>query len=448
MTLVEKHQLIQQNQLAIDAHGPFPEEVRKRINYRFRLDWNYFSNRIEGGTLSREETRSVMVGNIDVRGKPIRDVMEMNGHDQVVREVLKMGKGELRLSEKRIKEVHKAIVQPEEEEQRAQLGEWKTHSNEVIGYKGEKIAFAAPLDVPDLMHKLLDRTNAALDKIANQKPDAPHPVILAADFHIDYLTIHPFFDGNGRTARIFTNLILIVCGFPAIIIKDHHKQAYNQYLGDIQAYGGDKALFYAFIADRVIDSQQLVLDALAGKSLEEADDLQKDILLLKQELAAKEQVSIPKNWENLNQTVMEGIVPLLVAIEEKTQPLVELFNEVQISFTVSMNDRKSNFGASTSWRTNLPNLLASQKANDNDKSLTGFSYRLDFKSPKSNLERNYFSIAIHIQFDEYAIILNGPDQDKKKYPYHPAALLADKDKWVNEWVGNLVQQIRKASHLE
>jgi Fic family protein len=99
----------------IDSHGKFPEGVLKKINYKFRLDWNYYSNRMEGGTLTRDETRSVMVGNVSVEGKPLKDVLEMNGHDEVVREILRMGTGKKRLSEKRIKEVHKAIIKEEDD---------------------------------------------------------------------------------------------------------------------------------------------------------------------------------------------------------------------------------------------------------------------------------------------------------------------------------------------
>ena len=65
---------------------------------------------MEGNTLTIEETRSVMVGNLDVHQKPIKDVLEMKGHDEVISDILKIGKGELRLSERRIKEIHSGIM--------------------------------------------------------------------------------------------------------------------------------------------------------------------------------------------------------------------------------------------------------------------------------------------------------------------------------------------------
>lgn len=448
MTLAEKIQLIQENQEKINSHSPFPQEVLKRIHYRFRLDWNYHSHKIEGGTLTRAETRSVMVGNIEVHGKPFRDVAEMDGHDKVVRNVLKIGKGELKLSEKRLKEVHKAIIHPETPEEKNLVGNWKTEPNELMNYRGEKIAFAAPQDVRELMHTLINRTNASLNRIAQGKADAPHPVVLAADFHIEYVTIHPFFDGNGRTARIFTNLILIACGFPPVIIRDDHKKIYSQYLGDIQVYDGSRDLFYGFLADRMLESQKLMLSAIAGDTLEELDDIDKEMLLLKQQLAAKEQVAIPKTWENLNDTVRVGILPVLIEVEDKVQSLADLFNEVKVDFSVNLGGHTSDLGASEYWRKNIINLIDSRKTNEGYKSLFGINLKFELKGFKSNLNIDNFSIAINIRFDEYAFTLKGPGGSVKKYPYRSADILADKDKWVNEWVGNLIAEIRRAAQLE
>jgi fido (protein-threonine AMPylation protein) len=211
--------------------------------------------------------------------------MEMNGHNKVIEIVLKMGKGELSLSEKRVKEIHKAIMYEDDSSKVALVGNWKKDHNEIINYKNEKITFATPDDVPHSVHQTLDEVNSALEKV-RKGTNKIHPVVLAAQFHIDFITIHPFYDGNGRTSRILTNIILIACGYPAIIIKDKHKEQYYQLLGDIQAYGGHPSLFFAFIGERVLDTQQLILDAIEGKDIDEEDDLDKKLALLEMELDA------------------------------------------------------------------------------------------------------------------------------------------------------------------
>lgn len=314
MTLSEIIQKIDANQKEIATYGKFDEAILKKINYKLRLDWNYHSNRMEGGTLTQEETRSVMIGNIDVKGKPFKDVTEMNGHDKIVLDVLKMSKGEIRLSEKRIKEIHTVIMYEENADNKPLIGNWKIQANEIINYQKEKFGFISPSEVPDKIHELLNKINAYLDKFL--KGDAKqHPLEVISQFHIDYLTIHPFYDGNGRTARILTNILLMACGYPVIIIKDNVKTSYYKLLADIQVYGGAPDLFYVFIGERILETQQIILNALDGKSIDEEDDFIREIKLLKQKIesnGASKSPSIIYNvfitieeqiWENFSKTL-------------------------------------------------------------------------------------------------------------------------------------------------
>jgi Fic family protein len=275
---------VEQNKAKIEAHGKVDNDLLQKINYKIRLDWNYYSNRMEGGTLTKAETRDVMVG-IGVI-KPIKDVSEMNGHDKVVLDLLSIGKGKMRISEKRIKEIHTAIMYEDDKDKQQQIGKWKFEPNEIINYKNEKVRFVEPGDVADKMHDLLNWLNAEIDAFHNPKKESSHPVDIAAKFHLEYVSIHPFYDGNGRTARILTNLILISLGYPPIIIKDDQKKKYYSYLGDIQSYGGDAVLFYDFIGERVADTQEIYLKVIAGESIEEEDDLDKRLKLLDQQFEA------------------------------------------------------------------------------------------------------------------------------------------------------------------
>src|SRR5689334_8074347 len=106
MSYSDKIKQIERLQEVIEQHGKLPQEVLNKINYKFRLEWNYTSNSMEGNSLTRQETRSVMVGNITVEGKPIKDVLEVKKHNEVISEIMKIGKGELNISEKKIKEIH------------------------------------------------------------------------------------------------------------------------------------------------------------------------------------------------------------------------------------------------------------------------------------------------------------------------------------------------------
>ncbi len=284
MSLNELIKQIDELHTEINSHGKLDKIIRNKIQYKFRLDWNYHSNAMEGNSLTRQETRSIMINNVTVDGKPLRDVIEIKRHDSVITDILKIGKGELRLSEKRIKDIHKAIIIEDDLELAKQVGEWKQIPNHVINYKDEKYEFTLPNDVASEIHQLLNWLNAEYDAIAAEKNYAIHPALLAFKFHLRYLSIHPFYDGNGRTARILTNLILIAFGYPPIIIEVTKKNTYNQYLADIQCYGGKSDLLFEFMAKQLIQSQQLVLSAIAGNEIEEQDDLDKKLHLLEKEL--------------------------------------------------------------------------------------------------------------------------------------------------------------------
>jgi Fic family protein len=318
----------------IIAHGPMSDEVRKKVHYKFRLDWNYFSNSMEGNTLTPDETRSVMVGNLTVGGKPLKDVLEMKGHDEVVSTILSIGKGDVRLSEARIMEIHRAIMHEDDPEKRRKIGIWKPEANYMINYKGERFDFVAPDEVPDRMHDLLNRTNAAIDGIVGGKKKAPHPVDVALRFHLDYVAIHPFYDGNGRTARILTNLLLISCGYPPFWVKTDEREAYGRYLGDIQAYGGNPDLFLAFAGKLILRSQQLMLDAIEGREIILSEDLEKRVSLLKSKFAFEPKTSESvKRSKTLVQTLLgEDLKKLVEVVEQTVLPLASFFIESSVEF--------------------------------------------------------------------------------------------------------------------
>ncbi len=269
MPLKELIKRIDELQAQIQAHGKLDNETLKKINYKFRLDWNYNSNVMEGNSLTKMETRTVMINNITVEGKPLKDIIEMRGHDEVITNIMKIGKGELNLSEARIKEIHKSIMYEDDSEKKMNIGIWKPHNNYLYNYKKERIDFTPYGEVKEKMHELVNWLNTQNEKIKVNDKKALHPLILAFEFHLKYIRIHPFYDGNGRTARIFMNLILIAFGYPPVIVKLEEKRQYYQYLSDVADYGGEPGLFYEFMGGLLVRSQVEVLKAMKGEGLED-----------------------------------------------------------------------------------------------------------------------------------------------------------------------------------
>lgn len=291
-----KLEQIQQLKAKIDAFGQWPDDIKRKIDYKLRLDWNYHSNAIEGGTLTVGETRGIMMGNITVDGKPLRDVLEMKGHDDVVHKMLKMGKQEINITEARIKEVHKAVIH-EDTEKKIYPGEWKRENNYLYNYRGERIDFVPANEVKDEMHKLINWLNAEKEKVQRGQVEAALVPLIAFDFHLRYVTIHPFGDGNGRTARLFTNLVLISFGYPPIIVKEDEKDEYGKLLADVQVYDAPNDMYYAFMCELLLRSMQLVDRALHGEEIEEPQDWKKRLYMLDQQLNVSNIILVKRNPE-------------------------------------------------------------------------------------------------------------------------------------------------------
>lgn len=320
---------------SIESHGKLPVEVLRKIEYKFRLECNYNSNKIEGGTLTKSETRSVMTGNITVEGKPLKDIREMQGHDEAMKDIFQIGKGEKRLSERRILHMHEMVIKAETPEQEQEIGKWKTVDNYIYNYRLERLDFTPHTEVKESIHRLLDWLNAGLDKIHNNTKDAPNPLLLACEFHLKYLTIHPFVDGNGRTARLLTNLILASLGYPPFwITEGGEKEVYNRYLGDIQTYGGSPDLLYEFLIGLVERSMQIVMDAIEGKDIEDIDDWVKELRLLKSSLPTEDELKVARTKETTEMVLERSIKPTVVELMSKLREYDDLFLTKKMSFSV------------------------------------------------------------------------------------------------------------------
>lgn len=332
-TLTDKLSSIELLRQTIQTHGKMADDLLRKIEYKFRLECNYHSNKIEGGTLTKPETRSVMIGNITVAGKPLKDIREMKGHDEAMLDIFRLGKGEKRLSEKRMQDIHRQIIVAETPDEEQEIGRWKTTGNHIINYRGEKFQFTSPEDVPGAIHQLLNWLNANLDKIHSNAKDASHPLLLAFEFHLRYLTIHPFSDGNGRTARLLTNLVLVSLGYPPFwVAEGGEKDTYNRYLADVQAYGGSPDRLYEFLAGLVERSLKITLDAIEGKEIEDMDDWKKKVVLFKNSLTQPDALTVMHSDEAIESVYRKSIKPTLSKLIQEMNIYDDLFLRKQLWF--------------------------------------------------------------------------------------------------------------------
>lgn len=314
----------------IDSLGKLDANTLRRINNKFRLEWNYHSNSIEGNTLTKEETESVMLNNITVEGKPLKDVLEIQGHDSVIKQIQNMVGGDIKITENRIKEIHVGIMNEEDAEKKKQIGKWKTNKNYLYNYRDERMDFTAPENVAQEMNALINWLNNELHLY--DTGNSKHSIIeIAAELHLRFVTIHPFYDGNGRTSRIIMNLVLIRYGYPPIIIKVSEKTQYGQYLAHAQEYEKNPVPFYEMMATMLIRSMELYITGAEGGEISDADDLDKELQQIELKLRNSDSKVAKRTSELTFEVYNVSIKPLSDALYEKLIKFNTFFAEFSIT---------------------------------------------------------------------------------------------------------------------
>ncbi len=313
----------------LDSLRPLKKEDELRIMQKFRLDWNYHSNNLEGNTLTYGETKALILFGITAQGKPLKDHFEITGHDEAIKWVSEIVKQERPLTENFIRELHKLILKEPYEvdaitpeglptKKKVNVGSYKSTPNHVRTRTGELFRFATPEETPALINDLL---NWYLSKVDEKNIN---PILLAAEFHYKYIRIHPFDDGNGRTARILMNFILMQFGYPPVIIKTNDKENYFAALR--QADAGLLEPFIEYISKNLNNSLELMIRGAKGEIIEEPDDLDKEIALLEQKLKTVAQpIEISKSQKAILELYDNSISELIKKFIDKGEKFEKFY---------------------------------------------------------------------------------------------------------------------------
>lgn len=224
---------------------PLPQAALKRLKSELAIEWTYNSNAIEGNTLTLQETRLVLEQGITIKGKNLSEHFEAKNHEKAIYLVEELAKPKYTLKEKDIFDVHSLVLENIESEF---AGRYRNGQVRILGAN-----FIPPnyVKISGLMKELVSH--------ANENPEKLNQVELVAKFHHKFVWIHPFFDGNGRTARLLMNLLLMKFGYPpAIILKNNRKQYYRSLN---LANKGDYQAFILLIAQALERSLDLYLES-------------------------------------------------------------------------------------------------------------------------------------------------------------------------------------------
>lgn len=199
----------------LDQHRPLSPTIVKNLHEDLVLRWTYHSNAIEGNTLTLLETKVVLEG-ITIGGKALREHFEAINHRNAILYVEDIIKSQEPFSEWQIRNIHQLILKNIDDEN---AGQYRQQNVLISG------ATALPPD-----HTLLNDKMTQFIDWYNRDSQKLHPIERAAKVHADFVAIHPFVDGNGRTSRLLMNLELLKSGYPPSVITVENRLAYYEAL--------------------------------------------------------------------------------------------------------------------------------------------------------------------------------------------------------------------------
>lgn len=217
---------LQRKKAELDRLRSRAPEGLTNLDHARDIELTYTSNAIEGNTLNAAETMLVVEQGITIAGKPLRDHLEAIDHYDAIRFVRELARQAAPITEMDIRSLHRLVVL---RSQPNIAGSYADQGRYVVTDAGQH-TFPSPAEVPALMGDFAAWLRNA--------PDTPETAFRA---HRDLVAMHPFNDGNGRTARLVMNLILIRAGYPPVSIRPVDRPDYIAALQGHQAGQGSRA---------------------------------------------------------------------------------------------------------------------------------------------------------------------------------------------------------------
>ena len=235
---------IDDNRKLIDGRRPLTTGEVRELDAYFKIGATYASNALEGNSLTLEETKVLLEDGITVGGKPIRDFYEATGHAKAYDYMLSIARNnKLTYTEDIILGLHRLFyfaINCEE------AGSYRTRQ---VYITGTDYVPPAAEEVPAMMEEFVVDLNI--------KKDSMHPILFAAFAHKRLADIHPFVDGNGRTARLLMNLILVNKGYQVASVPPVWRHEYISALITAQrADNPSDTPFNILIAECVLQTQR------------------------------------------------------------------------------------------------------------------------------------------------------------------------------------------------
>ena len=236
---------LEQKKADLDSLRPLPAAAVQRLNEELTVEWIYNSNAIEGSTLSLRETQFILETGLTVGGKSLREHLEVINHREAIEYIENLVDRQERLTPFQVRQIHHLVLARIDDDN---AGQYRTLPVRIAGSSYQP---PEAWQVTQLMEEW--------ERWLADASETLHSIEGAALAHHRLVAIHPFLDGNGRTARLVMNLLLMQAGYPPTIIFRANRRHYYRVLA--QADGGNERPLVNFIGRAVERSLILYLEA-------------------------------------------------------------------------------------------------------------------------------------------------------------------------------------------
>lgn len=221
----------------------------EKVARAFDIEYTYESNKIEGNTLTLQETALVVEKGLTIGGKTINEHLEAINHAHAIDYIKELAKEKNTITERDILQIHALILQGIDRENAGT-------------YRKVQVMISGAKHIPPQSF-LLQKEMEDLIKWYNENKNLLHPVELSAEMHERLVSIHPFIDGNGRTSRLLMNLILLQNGFPIAILKGDAESRLKYYQAlEAAQVDKDKQVFINLIYENVRETIERILKVI------------------------------------------------------------------------------------------------------------------------------------------------------------------------------------------
>jgi Fic family protein len=206
-----------------------PKSIQEKKLENFAINFTYATNKIEGSTLTRQETAMLLEKGITPSRRPIEDIKETEQHKKVFYEMINY---KHKITIATVLHWHKELFKQTKKDQ---AGKIRTYD---VGISGSKYKPPHAIELDILIREFFEWYN--------QNKNTLHPVHLAALTHLKFVTIHPFGDGNGRISRLLMNYVLNKKNYPMLVIDYSERNSYYNVLEKSQLNKDDKSFILWF----------------------------------------------------------------------------------------------------------------------------------------------------------------------------------------------------------